>query len=49
MPYKIVRSGNGYYVVDENGHRKNAKPYPSRAAAMPYFRKLWSLVKKEKK
>ncbi len=50
MPYAIRKIGNGYYVVNTaTGERKNAKPYPSREAAMPYFRKLWSVAGKEKK
>lgn len=49
MPYKIIQSGNGYFVVNkETGKRMNARPYPSRAAAMPYLRKLYSVMKKEK-
>jgi len=49
MPYRLKKIGSGWYVIGPDGERKNAKPYPSREAAMPYFKKLWSTVKKEKK
>ncbi len=43
MPYSIISTSQGWFVVKkEGGHmkRKNKKPYPSRDAAMPYFRAL---------
>jgi hypothetical protein len=43
MPYRIVQEKGGWFVVDDTGKHRNLKPYPSRAAAMPFFRKLWSV------
>lgn len=41
MPYIIRKLKDGWYVINtQTGKRKNSKPYPSRKAALPYFKKL---------
>jgi len=43
MPYSIESTPQGWFVMKKEGgskKRKNKKPYPSHAAAMPYFRAL---------
>lgn len=51
MPYKVFRDNDNppewnVWKVDEKGEKvekKNSKPYASRKAALPYFRKLWQV------
>ena len=43
MPYDIISTSEGWFVVKKEAgrvKRKNKKPYPSRDAALPYFRAL---------
>ena len=43
MPYEIRKVEGGYCVFNkETGERKNKKPDPSKEAAMPYMRALYS-------
>jgi hypothetical protein len=43
MPYAIRKVEGGYAVFNtETGERKNSKPYPSKEAAQPYMRALYS-------
>ncbi len=42
MPYKMVRSGNGYTVVNQaTGKKKNRTPMP-KAKAAAYMRALYA-------
>jgi len=44
MPYEIRKVDGGYAVFNkETGERKNEKPYPSKDAALPYMKKLYSV------
>lgn len=41
MPYKLGKSKNGFYVLDEEGNKKNKEPMP-RKDAVKYMRALYA-------
>lgn len=46
MPYKLSKSKDGYYVLNEAGERKSEKPL-SRSRAVAYMRALYAAEKRE--
>jgi hypothetical protein len=45
MPFDIISTSKGWYVVKEEGGKKirmNKDPYPSHDAAVPYLRALYA-------
>jgi hypothetical protein len=48
MPYKIEKSGSGWFVVNKNTHqRKNKKPHPTKSAAAAHMRALYQATANE--
>lgn len=48
MPYKIEKSGSGWFVVNKDTHkRKNKSPHPSKAAAEQHMKALYAATANE--